>query len=206
MAFDHEAIAIAGRDRLRAKLSYTNLGFALAPATFTISELRDLYTAALGHDVSPTNSSECSYAAASSSGRDAALPTGRRSPGGALPLPHAPPRDHGSVRGAQAAAGNVTRRSTERSPVKRIALTLLVVGVALAIAVTALGATVLSDPTSPTKLAYAKKALAATAGSVTIRSKNTSAVLKHNIALRGRRRRASCSSKARSSVRTACRR
>ena len=67
---------------------------------------------------------------------------------------------------------------------KRIALTLLVAGVALAIAVTALGATVLSDPTSPTKLAYAKKALAATAGSVTIRSKNTSAVLKHNIALR----------------------
>ncbi len=55
MAFDHEAIALAGRDRLRAKLSYTNLGFALAPATFTISELRDLYAAALGHDVSPTN-------------------------------------------------------------------------------------------------------------------------------------------------------
>jgi ADP-ribose pyrophosphatase YjhB (NUDIX family) len=55
MAFDHEAIALAGRDRLRAKLSYTNLGFALAPAKFTISELRDLYTAALGHDVSPTN-------------------------------------------------------------------------------------------------------------------------------------------------------
>jgi 8-oxo-dGTP diphosphatase len=55
MAFDHGAIALAGRDRLRAKLSYTNLGFALAPPTFTISELRDLYTAALGHDVSPTN-------------------------------------------------------------------------------------------------------------------------------------------------------
>jgi 8-oxo-dGTP diphosphatase len=55
MAFDHEGIAVAGRDRLRAKLSYTNLGFALAPATFTISELRDLYAAALGHDVSPTN-------------------------------------------------------------------------------------------------------------------------------------------------------
>jgi ADP-ribose pyrophosphatase YjhB (NUDIX family) len=55
MAFDHGAIALAGRDRLRAKLSYTNLGFALAPATFTISELRDLYRAALGHDVSPTN-------------------------------------------------------------------------------------------------------------------------------------------------------
>jgi 8-oxo-dGTP diphosphatase len=54
-AFDHGAIALAGRERLRAKLSYTNLGFALAPETFTISELRDLYTAALGHDVSATN-------------------------------------------------------------------------------------------------------------------------------------------------------
>jgi 8-oxo-dGTP diphosphatase len=42
-------------DRLRAKLSYTNVGFALAPPTFTISELRDLYAAALGHDVSATN-------------------------------------------------------------------------------------------------------------------------------------------------------
>jgi 8-oxo-dGTP diphosphatase len=55
MAFDHEAIALAGRERLRAKLSYTNLGFALAPSEFTISELRDLYGAALGHDVSATN-------------------------------------------------------------------------------------------------------------------------------------------------------
>jgi ADP-ribose pyrophosphatase YjhB (NUDIX family) len=54
-AFDHGAFALAGRDRLRAKLSYTNLGFALAPATFTISELRDLYAAALGHEVSATN-------------------------------------------------------------------------------------------------------------------------------------------------------
>jgi 8-oxo-dGTP diphosphatase len=55
MAFDHERIALAGCDRLRAKLSYTNLGFALAPRTFTMAELRDLYAAALGHDVSATN-------------------------------------------------------------------------------------------------------------------------------------------------------
>src|SRR3954452_3478116 len=55
LAFDHLAIVLAGRERLRAKLSYTNIGFALAPATFTISELRDLYRAALGHDVSATN-------------------------------------------------------------------------------------------------------------------------------------------------------
>ena len=46
---------LAGRDRLRAKLSYTNVGFALAPETFTISELRRLYAAALGHEVSATN-------------------------------------------------------------------------------------------------------------------------------------------------------
>jgi ADP-ribose pyrophosphatase YjhB (NUDIX family) len=54
-AFDHGAVALAGRDRLRAKLSYTNIGFALAPPAFTISELRGLYRAALGHDVSATN-------------------------------------------------------------------------------------------------------------------------------------------------------
>jgi ADP-ribose pyrophosphatase YjhB (NUDIX family) len=55
LAFDHHAIALAGRERLRAKLSYTNVGFALAPPRFTISELRTLYRAALGHDVSATN-------------------------------------------------------------------------------------------------------------------------------------------------------
>jgi ADP-ribose pyrophosphatase YjhB (NUDIX family) len=55
LAFDHEPIVLAGRERLRGKLSYTNVGFALAPETFTISELRRLYRAALGHDVSATN-------------------------------------------------------------------------------------------------------------------------------------------------------
>ena len=55
LAFDHGPIVMSARDRLRAKLSYTNLGFALAPPTFTISELRDIYVAALGHPVSATN-------------------------------------------------------------------------------------------------------------------------------------------------------
>jgi ADP-ribose pyrophosphatase YjhB (NUDIX family) len=54
-AFDHGAFVLAGRERLRAKLSYTNVGFALAPPEFTISELRGIYRAALGHDVSATN-------------------------------------------------------------------------------------------------------------------------------------------------------
>jgi ADP-ribose pyrophosphatase YjhB (NUDIX family) len=54
-AFDHESIIESARERLRAKLSYTNIGFALAPETFTIAQLRDLYAAALGHEVSATN-------------------------------------------------------------------------------------------------------------------------------------------------------
>jgi ADP-ribose pyrophosphatase YjhB (NUDIX family) len=55
LAFDHGPILLAARARLRAKLSYTNIGFALAPPTFTMAELRDLYSAALGHTVSATN-------------------------------------------------------------------------------------------------------------------------------------------------------
>jgi ADP-ribose pyrophosphatase YjhB (NUDIX family) len=54
-AFDHGSIVLAGRDRLRAKLSYSNIGFALAPETFTLAELRDVYEAALGYEVSATN-------------------------------------------------------------------------------------------------------------------------------------------------------
>lgn len=55
MAFDHGSIVASARERLRAKLSYTNIGFALAPETFTIAALRDIYAAALGNLVSATN-------------------------------------------------------------------------------------------------------------------------------------------------------
>jgi ADP-ribose pyrophosphatase YjhB (NUDIX family) len=54
-AFDHGEIVEAALRRLRAKLSYTNIAFALAPGVFTLSELRALYVAALGRDVSATN-------------------------------------------------------------------------------------------------------------------------------------------------------
>ena len=67
---------------------------------------------------------------------------------------------------------------------RRIALIALAVATALAVAAAAFGATILNNPTSQFQLAYAKKALVAKAGSVTLKSKNTSAVLKHNIALR----------------------
>jgi ADP-ribose pyrophosphatase YjhB (NUDIX family) len=54
-AFDHGSIVGSALARLRAKLSYTNVGFALAPPTFTIAELREVYVAALGYDVTATN-------------------------------------------------------------------------------------------------------------------------------------------------------
>lgn len=54
-AFDHGSIVLKARTRLRAKLSYTNIGFALAPPVFTVSALRELYSAALGYPVSATN-------------------------------------------------------------------------------------------------------------------------------------------------------
>jgi ADP-ribose pyrophosphatase YjhB (NUDIX family) len=54
-AFDHGSIVLAARERLRGKLSYSNVGFALAPPTFTLAELRSVYVAALGHEVSATN-------------------------------------------------------------------------------------------------------------------------------------------------------
>jgi ADP-ribose pyrophosphatase YjhB (NUDIX family) len=54
-AFDNGAIVLAGRDRLRGKLSYSNIGFALAAESFTLAELRDVYEAALGYEISATN-------------------------------------------------------------------------------------------------------------------------------------------------------
>jgi ADP-ribose pyrophosphatase YjhB (NUDIX family) len=54
-AFDHGSIVGSGLARLRAKLSYTNIGFALAPQAFSIGELREIYVAALGYDVTASN-------------------------------------------------------------------------------------------------------------------------------------------------------
>jgi hypothetical protein len=54
-AFDHHFFVSAAVDRLRAKLSYTNIGFAVAPPEFTIQKLRLIVSAALGYDVGSTN-------------------------------------------------------------------------------------------------------------------------------------------------------
>ena len=55
MAFDHASLVGSARERLRAKLSYTNLGFALAPEEFTLATLCDVYAAALGYRPTETN-------------------------------------------------------------------------------------------------------------------------------------------------------
>jgi len=76
LSFDHQPITLAGRERLRAKLSYTNVGFALAPSVFTMSELRDVYVAALGHELSATNLQRVLVR------RGVLQPTGKRRPPG----------------------------------------------------------------------------------------------------------------------------
>jgi 8-oxo-dGTP diphosphatase len=55
MAFDHAPMVAYARTRLGAKMSYTNIGFALAPTEFALSTLRDIYSATLGHQVDTTN-------------------------------------------------------------------------------------------------------------------------------------------------------
>ncbi len=55
MAFDHGPMVAHARTRLVAKMSYTNIGFALAPTQFAVSTLRDIYSAALGYQVDATN-------------------------------------------------------------------------------------------------------------------------------------------------------
>jgi len=55
MAFDHGPMVAYAQARLVAKLSYTNIGFALAPKEFVLSTLRDIYGAALSYQVDATN-------------------------------------------------------------------------------------------------------------------------------------------------------
>lgn len=55
MSFDHGTVVRHARNRLAAKLSYTNIGFGLAPDEFAMSTLREIYCAALGYQVDATN-------------------------------------------------------------------------------------------------------------------------------------------------------
>ncbi|MCV7384585.1 NUDIX hydrolase [Mycolicibacter longobardus] len=55
MAFDHAPMVAHARSRLVAKMSYTNIGFGLAPTEFILSTLRDIYSVVLGYQVDATN-------------------------------------------------------------------------------------------------------------------------------------------------------
>ena len=55
LAYDHDAVARVALARLRAKLGYTNVAFALLPPRFTLAELQSLYEAVLGRRLDRRN-------------------------------------------------------------------------------------------------------------------------------------------------------
>ena len=55
LAFDHDRILTLAVERIRGKIDYTPIAFALVPATFTIAELRAVYEAIKGETYDPGN-------------------------------------------------------------------------------------------------------------------------------------------------------
>jgi 8-oxo-dGTP diphosphatase len=55
LAFDHKRVVEYAVDRLRNKLEYTNVGFQLLPAKFTLSALQALHEAILGKPLDKRN-------------------------------------------------------------------------------------------------------------------------------------------------------
>jgi 8-oxo-dGTP diphosphatase len=55
LAFDHALILASAMERLRAKLSYSNVAYGLLPGTFTLSELQGVYEAVLGRELDKRN-------------------------------------------------------------------------------------------------------------------------------------------------------
>lgn len=55
LAFDHAMIVRTAMERLRGKLSYSNVAYGLLPDTFTLSELQAVYEAVLGHPLDKRN-------------------------------------------------------------------------------------------------------------------------------------------------------
>lgn len=55
LAFDHAEIIAVALERIRGKLDYTNIAFDLVPATFTIPELRHVFSVVLDRPMDPGN-------------------------------------------------------------------------------------------------------------------------------------------------------
>ena len=82
LAFDNESIVNYARWRLQNKVSYAYVAYRLLPATFTLTQLREVYQAILGHTIDPTNFRRKVEASGT------IVPTGKRVEGGA----HRPPQ------------------------------------------------------------------------------------------------------------------
>lgn len=55
LAYDHRTILRTALERLRAKLAYTNLAWALLDESFTLGELQSVYETVLGHALDRRN-------------------------------------------------------------------------------------------------------------------------------------------------------
>lgn len=55
LAFDHKEIIETGLSRVRGKLEYSGIAFDLVPLTFTIPELRHVYSIVLDKEMDPGN-------------------------------------------------------------------------------------------------------------------------------------------------------
>jgi 8-oxo-dGTP diphosphatase len=55
LAFDHEDIVAAARDRLRGKVRYAPIGFELLPPRFSLTQLQRLYEIVLGEELDKRN-------------------------------------------------------------------------------------------------------------------------------------------------------
>jgi len=55
LAYDHDAIARVALERLRAKLTYTNLVYSLLPGEFTLGDLQAIYEIILGRALDRRN-------------------------------------------------------------------------------------------------------------------------------------------------------
>ena len=104
LAFDHREITLAARERLRAKLSYTNIGFALAPETFTSERAaRHLRRGPRARRLGDEPPARPGQARSPRGDRQAPRAGTDRRPGGrALPVQHPGAGGHGPVRRAPA--------------------------------------------------------------------------------------------------------
>src|SRR5262249_25912660 len=55
LAYDHRLVAETARERLRAKLAYTNIASSLLPEVFTLAELQEVYEVMLDRVIDRRN-------------------------------------------------------------------------------------------------------------------------------------------------------